>query len=297
MSTGHRRSVTNAQNFLRSRALVERLLEQSSIGESDTVVEIGPGRGLITGLLASRCRHVVAIEKDPELARRLPDRVGRTPNILVFEGDFLQFPLPTTPYKVFANIPFNITAAIVSKLTSGSSPPEHAYLVTQREAADKFLGWPRESLYAVLLKPWFEPTVLHHFRRTDFSPVPAVDVVLLSLARRRTPLVAVDDAATFRDLAVYVFAAWQPTVSEALGRVVSRHAVKSIERHLSASLQRPPSAVSFDDWLSIAKAFGEVADEDARLTIDGSEARLRRQQTDLRKVHRTRSAGHNRHAG
>ena len=69
--------------------------------------------------------------------------------------------MPRKPYKVFANIPFNITTAIVIRLTMAQYPPEDAYLAMQKEAAEKFLGKPHESLYAVLLKPWFEVEMVH----------------------------------------------------------------------------------------------------------------------------------------
>ncbi len=89
---------------------------------------------------------------------------------------------------MFASIPFNITTAIVTRLTTASCPPDDTYLVVQREAANKFLGKPRESLYAVLLKPWFELDIVHLFRRSDFVPTPHVDVVMLRL-RKRGPFI------------------------------------------------------------------------------------------------------------
>ena len=290
MPAAQRRSVVYAQNFLRSRHLVDHLLDQSSVAADDLVVEIGPGRGVITERLAARCRQVVAVEKDPVLAHQMGHRMGGVGNVAVFEADFLHFPLPVTPYKVVANIPFNVTTEIVSKLTSGSSPPVDAYLVVQREAADKFVGRPRESLYATLLKPWFEPAVVHRFRATDFVPAPRVDVVLLRLRRREVSLVAATDAPRFRDLAVHVFTAWQPTVREALRLVLDPAALTRLERRLGFDLAQPPTAVMFEGWLELAAAFQAVADDRAREAITGAEARLRRQQGGLQKSHRTRSA-------
>src|SRR5215213_7675673 len=176
--------IAYAQNFLCSPELVERLLDRSGIGPDDLVIEIGPGRGVITERLAARCRQVLAVEQDPDLAEELRVQFAHAPNVALFAGDFLGFPLPLTTYKVFANIPFNITAAIFGKLTSGNSPPVDAYLTVQREAADRFLGIPRQTLVAVLLQPWFQPTVVHRFLPVDFAPRPGVEVVLLRLRRR-----------------------------------------------------------------------------------------------------------------
>ena len=140
MSSLRRRRIVYSQNYLRSPRLVDRLLDRSAISGDDLVIEIGPGRGVITERLAARCRQVIAVEKDPVLVEELRARFAQGGNVALFAADFLEFPLPLTSYKVFANIPFNITAAIVGKLTSGISPPSDAYLGMQREAADRFLG-------------------------------------------------------------------------------------------------------------------------------------------------------------
>jgi 23S rRNA (adenine-N6)-dimethyltransferase len=287
MSSLRQHRIAYSQNFLRSGRLVDRLLDRSGICVDDLVIEVGPGRGVITERLAARCRQVLAVEQDPILVEELGARIAHASNVALFAGDFLSFPLPLTAYKVFANIPFNITAAIVGKLTSGTSPPVDAYLAVQREAADRFLGTPRQTLVAVLLKPWFEPSVVHHFRPTDFEPRPGVEVVFLRLQRRPEPLVAPRDAALFGDFTAYAFSAWQPTVREALARILPRQAVASIERAAGVSLDRPPSSIPFASWLSLAGTFGIVAGEHLS-AVHGARARLEQQQGQLQKAHRTR---------
>ena len=289
MSSTHHRSVAYSQNFLRSRRLVDHLLERSSIGPDDLVVEIGAGKGAITERLATRCRQVLAIEKDPDLADELSARFAGVGNVAVFEADFLPFPLRITGYKVFASIPFNITSAIVTKLTSGAWPPEDAYLVVQQEAAAKFLGEPRESLSALLLKPWFVPTLVHRFRPTDFVPAPRVEVVLLRLRKRGPPLIDPADAQLFRDVVVYAFTAWQPSVRAAMARVLGRDGLKRIEGGAGFDLERRPASVRFEEWLALFATFHHLSDERARRAVHGAEARLRRQQAGLEKMHRTRA--------
>jgi 23S rRNA (adenine-N6)-dimethyltransferase len=232
---------------------------------------------------------VLAVEQDPVLVEELRVQFAHAPNVALFAGDFLSFPLPLTTYKVFANIPFNITAAIVGKLTSGTSPPVDTYLAMQREAAVRFMGTPQETLVAVLLKPWFEPTVVHRFRPTDFFPRPGVAVVLLRLRRREEPLVAPCEAALFRDFAAYVFTAWQPTVREALTRILPRRLVADIERTAGVSLVCPPSDIPFTAWISLVDTFRAVAGERVA-AVEGARERLRRQQLHLQKVHRTRTS-------
>jgi 23S rRNA (adenine-N6)-dimethyltransferase len=287
MSSRRHHRIAFSQNFLRSPQLIDRLLDRSGVCADDLVIEVGPGRGVITERLAARCRQVLAVEQDPILVEELSARFAGTCNVALFAGDFLSFPLPLTAYKVFANIPFNITAAIVGKLTSGTSPPIDAYLAVQREAADRFLGIPRQTLFAVLIQPWFEPTVVHHFRPTDFVPRPGVEVALLRLQRRSEPLVAPGDAALFEDFTTYVFTAWQPTVREALARILPRQTIADIERAVGVSLDRSPSAIPFTSWVSLTGIFSSVAGA-RRSAVQGARERLEQQQGHLQKVHRTR---------
>jgi 23S rRNA (adenine-N6)-dimethyltransferase len=287
MSSRRHHRIAHSQNFLCSPQLIDRLLDRSGVCADDLVIEVGPGRGVITERLAARCRQVLAVEQDPILVEELSARFAGTCNVALFAGDFLSFPLPLTAYKVFANIPFNITAAIVGKLTSGTSPPIDAYLAVQREAADRFLGIPRQTLFAVLIQPWFEPTVVHHFRPTDFVPRPGVEVALLRLQRRSEPLVAQGDAALFEDFTTYVFTAWQPTVREALARILPRQTIADIERAVGVSLDRSPSAIPFTSWVSLTGIFSSVAGA-RRSAVQGARERLEQQQGHLQKVHRTR---------
>src|SRR6476661_8608143 len=130
-------SILYSQNFLRDPALVASLLDKCDIGVGDVVYEIGPGKGILTEQLALRCKQVVAIEKDPDLADLLWRRFAGWPHVTIHQGDFLEYLLPRhRPYKVVANIPFNVTAAIVHKLTMAERPPVDAYLTMQREAAE-----------------------------------------------------------------------------------------------------------------------------------------------------------------
>ncbi len=286
-----RQRIAYAQNFLRSPRVADEVLDRAGIGADDLVYEIGPGTGIITERLAKRCRQVVAVEKDQRLAQRLRTRFARCPGVTVFEGDFLDFPLPLTPYKVFANVPFNVTAAIVTRLTSAREAPDDAYLAVQREAAARVLGRPAapaESLYGVLLKPWFEPSVIYTFRRADFVPEPGVEVVMLRLRKRGPPLLAAGEAQRFRDLVTYCFTAWRPTVGHALASVLNPAQLAALGRAAGVALKMKPADVPFEQWLVLFRALAAVGGERAWAGIAGAEARLREQQAGLQKLHRTR---------
>ena len=288
MSASNRQSVFYSQNFLNDPSLVALLLDQAGLEHDDVVYEIGPGKGLITKQLALRYRQVIAVERDPRLSAWLQREFASWPNVTIHQGDFLHHPLPRQPYKVFANIPFNITTAIVARLAAAQCPPEDAYLCMQREAAEMFLGEPRESLRTLLLKPWFEMAIVHRFERRDFTPAPRVDVVMLRLRKRGPPLVQCTDRQCFRDFLVHSFTRWQSTQGSPLSTLFTRPQRKYIQHVLGIDLNGTQTSLSVEQWLSLFNYFKAVANEQGKRLIEGSEKRLVQQQHELQKIHRTR---------
>jgi 23S rRNA (adenine-N6)-dimethyltransferase len=288
MSLPLRSSIVYSQNYLKDARLVSALLEKSSLGGDDVVYEIGPGKGIITGQLARCCKQVIAIEKDPRLAAWLRQKFACQPGVTIRAGDFLIDRLPCEPYKVFANIPFNITSAIVARLTTAVHPPQDAYLTMQKEAAQVYLGKPNETLRSVLLKPWFEVESVHSFQRRDFVPVPRVDVILLRLHKRGPPLVSCKNRQLFHDFVVYGFTAWKPTLKTTLKSIFNRQQLKHIQSGLEINLNASPTSIKFEQWLELFTFFSEAGSDDALRTLSGSEKHLLRQQMRLPKIHRTR---------
>ena len=152
-----------------------------------------------------------------------------------------------------------------------------------------FLGKPRESLRALLLKPWFEMEITHRFQRRDFTPAPRVDVVMLRLRKRGPPLVKNTDRQCFRDFVTHVFTAWQPALDSALKSIFTRQQLKYLKRDLAFDLDVSPAYLPFEQWLHLFEHFKMVRDERTMQVIAGSEKDLLRQQQKLQKVHRTRS--------
>ncbi len=177
-----------SQNFLTSSRLIRRLLALTSLGSQDEVLEIGPGKGHITGQLLALCRCVTAVELDPALYDRLQTQFADARNLRLIHGDFLLWPLPAHgDYKVFSNLPFGATTDIVRRLAEAGNPPTEAWLVMERGAAMRFCGKPRESLRSVLLKNRFYVRIVYRLQREDFHPMPSVDAVLLHLRQKPAP--------------------------------------------------------------------------------------------------------------
>lgn len=254
VSTADPRAVGKAlgQNFLRRERLARQLVAQAAIGPRDLVVEIGPGRGRLTQVLAEYAHQVLAIERDPAMVALLRERLLQRHNAAVVEADILTMPLPATRYRVFANIPFNLTAAIVRRLLEDRHPPHDAWLVMQREAAARYLGRPQMTLVAALWQPWWEISIAHHFERRDFEPRPAVDSVLLHFQRRTQPLVPAERAEWYAQVVTHGFTAWQPTVAAALSALIPADVLHAAAR-AGLDLQQRPSQTPLATWLALAE--------------------------------------------
>jgi len=254
METRQHRQACFAQNFLRSPRLARRLVGMTDIGPRDLVYEIGPGNGILTAVLASSAQKVIAIEKDPELVHRLRERFRPLANVEIVERDFLDYSL-ASEYKIFGNIPYNITAQIVRKILSERSNIGDTHLILQKEAARKFSGYPKESLCSLLAKPFFEFHILYQLRRTDFRPMPAVDSVLLSIKRRTRPLIETHEVASYRDFVQYGFGRWKPNLKLAFKNVFTYKQWKRLARELQFPLNATPSELSFEQWLELYRGF------------------------------------------
>jgi 23S rRNA (adenine-N6)-dimethyltransferase len=285
----HRESTLwRTQNFLRDRALVERLVSRAAIGPTDVVYDLGAGRGVLTDALAQRARRVIAVERDPLLVERLRARYRRQRNVEIRSANILAHPLPRAEYVVFASPPFDVTSALVRTLTTSEVPPREAYLALQREAADRYVGRPRQTLAALLIAPWFSLRIVYRFARSDFAPPPSVDVVMVRMRKRGPPLVAARDAQLYRDLIVALFTSWTPNLGAAASQVfggrVSRRLLDAAHIDASSSV----SAVALPGWLRL---FGRFALLPAviRSSVAGAEQRLRQRQRRLERIHRTRA--------
>lgn len=250
-----RKRIELAQNFLKSGSLVEELVSKSSIDKSDVVYEIGPGNGIITSALIKKAAKVVIIELDENLVSKLVDTFGKVDNVEIYHGDFLDYQIKAPRYKVFSNIPFNITANIVRKLLYSSTPPEDAYLILQQEAAMKFSGEPVETEFSILVKPWFYFETLWKFQRTDFVPIPAVDVVLLHIHRREKPLVSRENIALFRKFVTFGFRAWKKDLKTAYEDVFTYEQWKRLSKDNGFPLKAIPTQLKFQQWVGLFEYF------------------------------------------
>lgn len=248
-----------SQNFIKHKSLVEELILASDINSNDTVIEIGPGRGIITKALCKRAKQVIAIEKDSELADKLAEQLEEL-NVKIVNQDFLTYTLPRTDYKIFANIPFSITSEIINHVMTSTTLPESMYLIMQKEAGDKFEGGETETLSSVSTKPFFEIETLGEIDRTNFTLKPQVKIVFVRFTRRQKSFISNDDRILFRHFVNYGFTRWKPTVMESYKKAMTYNQLLNIKKMLKIGDVKP-SELSFDKWLLLFKTWHKVAND------------------------------------
>jgi 23S rRNA (adenine-N6)-dimethyltransferase len=153
------------------------------------------------------------------------------------------------------NIPFGDTSRIIAKLLSAR--PTEAWLVVQREAAQRFAGlpWAPETVQSLLLKPAWHVEIRGWLRRIDFEPPPAVDAGVLQLRRRERPLARAHDYEQF----VRACFGSDTTIARCLRRVLTRTQISRLAHDLHFAVDARPSELTFEQWLGIYRyAAGEM---------------------------------------
>ena len=180
------------QNFLKDDAVLQRIIESADLSSEDVVVEIGPGHGVLTELLAQKCKKVIAIELDDRLIKSLQAKFADNKNVEIIHGDILKINLPeivishqssVTGYKVIANIPYYITAPIIRLLLETEFPPREMILMVQKEVAERICAEKGHmSILAVSVQYYAQPEYLFTVPKTAFEPVPKVDSAVLKIS-------------------------------------------------------------------------------------------------------------------
>ncbi len=282
-----RKRISYSQNFLTNKDLISNLIENSSINKNDTVIEIGAGEGIITEELLKVSKKIIAFEIDKTFFNQVQNKFQNTNELELINSNFLNYQLPTTNYKVFANIPFNITSAIIKKLTENENAPDDIYLIVQKESAERFAGKPfstKNSQISILLKPWFNFEVLYEFKKSDFFPKPTIDSVLLRIQKLETPLIQNVDKNIYQDFIVYTFNQPKQNITRGLSKIFNKQT--NIAQIVGFKPNVIPSQLEFEYWLKLFNLF--LKESDNKILVKGAFEQIKKQQNKLDKIHRTR---------
>ena len=177
------------QHFLTSKNVVGDIVKAADIKSGESVLEIGPGKGVLTERLLESGAKVVAVEKDQELAEYLRTKFEqhiKTGRLVVVREDIRQFEpttynLQLTTYKLVANIPYYITGELLRTFLSGRHQPTRIIFLVQHEIARRIATDPKESILSISVKAYGNPKLVKKVPKRYFSPPPKVDSAILAI--------------------------------------------------------------------------------------------------------------------
>ncbi len=253
------------QNFLVSPAGLQKVVAAAGLTADDAVLEIGPGVGSLTVLLAKQVRRVVAVELDERLRPPLEAVLRPYPQVTLVFGDILKQDVAAlmghTPYKVVANIPYYITSAVIRHLLEAHSRPERLVLTVQREVAERIVARPPHmSLLALSVQVFGEARLAARLPAGAFYPRPQVDsaVVRVDMTPPRVPEAHLD--AFFR-LAKAGFAQRRKTLRNALAAGLGWPTAQALALLEAAGIdpRRRAETLSLEEWAALTAAYAALS--------------------------------------
>ncbi len=204
------------QNFMVDSSFFPKLSDYVSLGKADVVLDAGAGFGFLTRFLANKCKRVLAVEKDPQVAEVLREQLAGLDNVTVIEGDVLKAEVPSFS-KVVSIPPYQISSRLLLWLFDRSF--DCAVLVVQKEFAERLVAAVGSEDYSWLTVTTCYRTqveLLDEVPHFMFHPQPEVDSVIVRLTHWKTPPFEVKDEAFFRRMVRWLFTQRNKKLSNAL---------------------------------------------------------------------------------
>ncbi|MCC6174105.1 MAG: ribosomal RNA small subunit methyltransferase A [Chloroflexi bacterium] len=247
-----------SQSFLADVGLTEQIARIAEVDREDRVLEIGPGLGILTRTLARHAGQVVAVELDPGLAAALPALVP--PTVEIVHADALTFEPASAlrgPYKLVANLPYQITSPFLFRYLALRPLPLLFVLMVQKEVAQRIAAGPGGYSYlAVAVQSVAHVKIVRFVPRGAFHPRPKVDSAIVRLDPLPEPLVPPERRVPFLDVVRAGFAQPRKQLVNSLGQGlgVTRDEALAVLARASIQPDRRPQALSLADWRALADA-------------------------------------------
>ena len=251
------------QNFLISPRVVEAIALAGDIKPEEVVIEIGPGKGVLTRALLDAGARVRAIEKDDRLIPILADQFKTEiaeERLELIHGDIMDMDFDAStraikePYKVIANIPYYITGTLIRSFLSSEHKPANMVLMVQKEVANRIIARDgKESILSLSVKAYAQPELVMNVSRGNFFPIPNVDSAVIKLSDIQNPFANGAAEKRFFEVVKAGFSQKRKKLSSNLEKVwpTKEDLLKIFER-LSIDKNARAEDLSLKTWLSLA---------------------------------------------
>ena len=270
--SSHRARHRFGQHWLVDEGVLRRIVEAAELTSADQVLEVGPGRGVLTAaLLASPAAAITAVELDRDLVEGLRQRFAADPRFTLLSGDILTLPLPPPgpagPNKVVANIPYNITGPLLERLLGRLDQPvtppySRLVLLVQREVGERIRAEAGTSPYSALS---VRMQLLGHCQAICavpprcFQPPPKVHSEVIAIdpfpPEQRLPP---ELAAALERLLRRAFAARRKMLRNSLAALAPEDALAPLAAEVGVSLRSRPQDLSPPHWVALATSLNRA---------------------------------------
>jgi len=268
------------QHFLVSRDILEAIAAAASLQPDDLVVEVGPGMGALTQVIAGQAGQILAVELDQELVPKLQEILAPHQNVRIVQGDILQLDLerelaampgpaapagspssvvsatPAPRYKVVANLPYYITTPILRYFFAQRFRPSIIVVTVQEEVGRRMTADPPEmNFLAVLVQFHGQPRIVQRIAPGAFYPPPKVGSAVVHIAMRETLPLDERQAQRFLRLVSGGFSQPRKQVHNPLAQTcgLSRAEIVGILRENGIDEKRRAETLSLEEWLRLSR--------------------------------------------
>jgi 16S rRNA (adenine1518-N6/adenine1519-N6)-dimethyltransferase len=179
------------QNFLISQNTLNKIIKAAHLSPQDTVLEVGPGLGVLTESISLKAKKIISIEKDKNMVKMLQEILKNQQNVKIIQEDILKTEikkLKIKKYKIIANIPYYLTSPFIRKFLESTMPPQEMILLMQKEVAKRICAFPpKMSLLAVSVQLYAQPKIISAVSRKSFWPQPKVDSAIIKITNIKKP--------------------------------------------------------------------------------------------------------------
>jgi len=262
------------QHWLKSEAVLNQIIATSELTQSDRILEIGAGLGVLTRLLLEKAGAVTSVEIDYNLCPKLVKKFGDLDNFLLLQGDFIEldlaellkpFPKFQKPNKIVANIPYNITSLILAKVFGTIEQPndcdyQFVVLLIQKEVGDRLCAQPGTKAYSALsvrMQYLAECELVCDVPAEAFYPKPKVDSVVVKL-RPKQILNPADNSRQLATLIKLGFSKRRKMLRNNLKGLIASETLEQFLNELEINPQARAENLSVRDWINLSNRFSSL---------------------------------------
>ena len=244
------------QHFLTSQGAIDNIIDAGDIVGDDTILEIGPGKGVLTEKLVFFAGKVIAVEKDDALFELLKEKLKKeikSKKLELINADILDYE-PTGKYKLIANIPYNITGAIFKKFLSTEHQPERTVMLVQKEVAERIVAKDKkESILSLSVKAYGQPKYIQTVKAGSFSPAPKVDSAIISIENISKEFFSTFSEEDFFTILRAGFKSKRKKLSSNIATVLEKEKVLEAFKKLNLDENLRAEDLNVDGWKKLAE--------------------------------------------